>query len=96
MQHGAVVLRQLGGQPVAASLQVYDGRRCRRQPEVLHLDDRQSVDGEVVSAGHLLAHVQQEGIVARLLDVERGCEDVALAHLALAALGGRDVDGLGG
>ena len=79
-----VAVGQLGRQRVASCLQVYRGRGRGRQPQVLHLHHRLTVHAEVMTARHLLSHVEQQGIVAFLGNVDGGGEDVALAHLLLS------------
>ena len=79
-----------------AGLQVDNGRGGGRQPHVVHFDDRLAVDAEVVTAGHLLPHVEEQGVVARLGNSDGGLEDVVLTHLAAAALGSGDIHFLAG
>ena len=69
---GDVVLRQLSLERVATCLQMDNLRGGGRQPEILHLDNVLAIDSEVVATGHLLAYVEQQGIVACLRDVDGG------------------------
>ena len=70
-------------------------RGRRRQPQVLHLDDILTINGKVMTTGHLLTNIQQQGIIARFRDIDSRFEDVTLAHLTLVSLGGSDVDDIG-
>ena len=49
-----------------------------------------------MAAGHLLADVEQQGVVAGSCNVDGSLVDIATAHLLAAALGGGDVDDLTG
>ena len=65
-----------------------DDRRCgRRQPGVGHVHHGLAVDGEVVPARHLLAHVQQEGIGSVLGNVDAAGEGPGEAALPAVARG---------
>ena len=66
-------------------------RSRRRQPEVLHVDDRLSVDDEVVATCHLLPNVEQQRIVASLGDIDGCLEDMSLTHFTPPAAGRGDV-----
>ena len=77
---------------MSACLQMNDCRCCWRQPQVVHVDDIGAVDTEVMAPGHLLPNVEQQCIVAILLHVDGGLEDVALAHLFLSTFGCGDID----
>ena len=63
------------------------GRRGRRQPGVGYVHHRLAVDGEVVPARHLLAHVQQEGVGAVLGNVDAAGEGPGEAPLPPVAGG---------
>ena len=96
IKHGLVVLGQLSSQSMATFLQVDYLRGCRRQPQVLHLDDGLSVDAEVMTTGHLLTDIQQQAVIARLSNIDGCLEDVTLADFALATLGRSDIHHLAG
>ena len=76
---------------MAAGRETHYGRGRGRQPEVLHLDDRLSVDAQVVSSGHALPHIEQQSVVARLRNVDFGPELIAPAHLTLSTFGRGDI-----
>ena len=80
-----VVPSQLRRQPVLAGFQPHDGRCRRRQPHVLHLHHRLAVYRQVVSAGHLLSHVQQQGVVPRLADADGTFKHVSFPYLLPSA-----------
>ena len=87
VKHGAVVSRELGRERVASCLQMHNLRCRRRQPEVLHVDDRLSINHEIMTACHLLSYIEQQCIVASFSDVEGSFEDMTLAHLATTTSG---------
>ena len=89
---GLIVLGEFCREEVTACFDMYDGRSRRGQPEVLHLNHCLPVDAEVMATGHLLPHVEQQGIVACLCHVDDCFEDMALAHFLLIAFRTRHVD----
>ena len=79
-----------------ASFQMHDGRARGWQPQVLHIHHLLAVNLQIMATGHLLTHIEQQGIVALLGNLQLGTEDVTLSHLLLSTLGSGDVDYLRG
>ena len=76
---------------MTAFLQMHDGRGRGRQPHVLHLDDGLAVDGEVMSAGHLLADIQHDSVISCLISCEIHRVDISLSYLTPATFGRGDI-----
>ena len=62
----------------------YNGR-SRRQPCVGHVNHRVSVDCEIVTAGHFLPDVKEQGVLPRLGNVYGGGKVAGPAHLTAVA-----------
>ena len=91
-----IVTRQFSRQLVATFGQPHLLGCCRRQPDVLHFNDGLSVDTQIMTTRHLAAHIQQQGIVAFLRNVDGSLKDVTLTYLLLATFGGSHVDDITG
>ena len=77
---------------MVASIEMYDSRCRWWQPQILHIDNRLTVDGEVMATCHLLPYIQQQSVVARFVYVKRCLKDVPATHLFTTAFSGGDVD----
>ena len=63
-------------------LQMNDGRSRWRKPCVLQVDNRFPIYLQMMSTGHLLSYIQQQGIITLLIHINRCLEHISLAHLS--------------
>ena len=91
VEYGLVLLLQLGTDLMLTGCQVEADGGGGWQPQVAQVQLLVAVDGHLVTAGHLLTHIQHQGIFAGLLQLYLGLEEVPFAYLLLAAFGRGDI-----
>ena len=80
-----VVLFQFCFHLMGSRLQFKDGGSGGRQPRVLHVEDGLVSYSQVIFAGHILPHIQHDGVTSFFRDGQSCSEYIVLAHFLLAS-----------